>query len=51
MSEALMLSSKQYCSVSNGSACTSKSYSPTLCAQAMCIPVEDIEILLELVGS
>lgn len=29
MSEALMLSSKQYCSVSNGSACTSKSYSPT----------------------
>ena len=25
MSEALMLSSKQYCSVSNGSACTSKS--------------------------
>lgn len=43
MSEALMLSSKQYCSVSNGSACTSKSYSPSYVLKAMGIPVEDIE--------
>ena len=43
MSEALMLSSKQYCSVSNGSACTSKSYSPSYVLQAMGIPTEDIE--------
>lgn len=38
-----MLSSKQYCSVSNGSACTSKSYSPSYVLKAMGIPVEDIE--------
>ena len=43
MSEALMLSSKQYCSVSNGSACTSKSYSPSYVLEAMGISVEDIE--------
>lgn len=43
MSEALMLSSKQYCSVSNGSACTSKSYSPSYVLQAMGIPEKDIE--------
>ena len=43
MSEALMLSSKQYCSVSNGSACTSKSYSPSYVLKAMGIPTEDIE--------
>ena len=43
MSEALMLSSKQYCSVSNGSACTSKSYSPSYVLEAMGIPTEDIE--------
>ena len=43
MSEALMLSSKQYCSVSNGSACTSKSYSPSYVLEAMGIPIEDIE--------
>lgn len=43
MSEALMLSSKQYCSVSNGSACTSKSYSPSYVLEAMGIPVEDID--------
>lgn len=28
-SEALMLSSKDFCSISNGSACNSKSYSPS----------------------
>lgn len=43
MSEALMLSSKQYCSISNGSACTSKSYSPSYVLEAMGIPIEDIE--------
>ena len=43
MSEALMLSCKQYCSVSNGSACTSKSYSPSYVLEAMGIPIEDIE--------
>lgn len=35
MSEALMISSKQYCSLSNGSACTSKSYAPSYVLSAM----------------
>lgn len=43
MSEALMISSKQYCSISNGSACTSKSYAPSYVLSAMGIPEEDIE--------
>ena len=34
-SEALMLSSKQYCGISNGSACTSSSYSPSYVLVAM----------------
>ena len=34
-SEALMLSTKQYCSISNGSACTSKSYTPSYVLSAM----------------
>lgn len=34
-SEALMLSSKQYCGISNGSACTSRSYSPSYVLVAM----------------
>lgn len=42
-SEALMISTKQYCSVSNGSACTSKSYAPSYVLVAMGIPVEQIE--------
>lgn len=42
-SEALMLSTKQYCGVSNGSACTSKSYSPSYVLSAMGIPVDKIE--------
>lgn len=42
-SEALMISSKQYCGVSNGSACTSKSYSPSYVLVAMGIPEEQIE--------
>ncbi len=37
-SEALMLSSKLYCGISNGSACTSKSYSPSYVLKSMGIP-------------
>lgn len=42
-SEALMLATKGFCGVSNGSACTSKSYSPSYVLQAMGVPIEDIE--------
>ena len=42
-SEALMISTKQYCGLSNGSACTSKSYSPSYVLVAMGIPTEQIE--------
>ncbi len=42
-SEALMISTKQYCGVSNGSACTSKSYSPSYVLAAMGIPEEKID--------
>lgn len=42
-SEALMISTKQLCSVSNGSACTSKSYDPSYVLTAMGIPREQIE--------
>lgn len=42
-SEALMISTKQYCAISNGSACTSKSYDPSYVLVAMGIPVEKIE--------
>lgn len=48
MSEALMLSSKQYCGISNGSACTSKSYSPSYVLVAMGIPEEEIESTVRL---
>lgn len=41
-SEALMLSSKQYCGISNGSACTSQSYSPSYVLAAMGISEDDI---------
>ena len=34
-SEALMISTKQFCGISNGSACTSKSYSPSYVLSAM----------------
>lgn len=34
-SEALMMSTKQYCGISNGSACTSKDYSPSYVLRAM----------------
>lgn len=43
MSEALMISTKQYCGISNGSACTSKSYSPSYVLSAMGIPDDQIE--------
>lgn len=42
-SEALMLSSKEFCSISNGSACNSKSYSPSYVLSAMGISDEEIE--------
>lgn len=42
-SEALMLSTKAYCSVSNGSACTSRSYEPSYVLRAMQIPADQIE--------
>ena len=42
-SEALMLSAKQYCAISNGSACTSKSYDPSYVLKAMDIPIDKIE--------
>ena len=38
-----MISTKQYCGVSNGSACTSKSYSTSYVILAMGMPVEQIE--------
>lgn len=42
-SEALMLSSKQYCGISNGSACTSSSYSPSYVLVAMGMLEDDID--------
>ena len=42
-SEALMLSTKQYCGVSNGSACNTHSYKPSFVLTAMGVPLDDIE--------
>lgn len=42
-SEALMLSSKQFCGISNGSACNSHKYEPSHVLQAMRIATEDID--------
>ena len=42
-SEALMIATKKYCGISNGSACTSKSYSSSYVLEAMGIPKSDIE--------
>ena len=42
-SEALMISTKDFCGISNGSACTSKSYTPSYVLVAMGIPTEQIE--------
>lgn len=43
MSEALIISARQFCSVSNGSACTSKTYSPSYVLLAMGVPDSDVE--------
>lgn len=43
MSEALMIATKQYCGISNGSACTSKSYAPSYVLVSMGTPEEVIE--------
>ena len=42
VSEALMLSTKHYLSISNGSACNSNSYKPSYVLSAMGIPEEKI---------
>ncbi len=42
-SEALMLSTKHYCGVSNGSACNSQEYAPSFVLSAMGIKQEQIE--------
>lgn len=41
-SEALMLSSKQFCGISNGSACTSNDYKPSYVLTAMGIDKDAI---------
>lgn len=41
--EALMISSKQFCGISNGSACTSKNYSPSYVLMASGVPEDEIE--------
>lgn len=47
-SEALMLATKQYCGVSNGSACTSSSYSHSHVLSAMRLPDDRIESAIRL---
>lgn len=42
-SEALMLSTRDFCGISNGSACNSKSYNPSYVLLAMGISREQIE--------
>lgn len=42
-SEALMMLGKKYCAISNGSACTSKSYEPSYVLRAMGVGKERIE--------
>lgn len=42
-SEALMLASKTYCGISNGSACNSNSYNPSYVLTAMGVASEDID--------
>lgn len=41
--EALMLSTKEYCGISNGSACNSNSYEPSYVLAAMKIPFDTID--------
>jgi len=43
VSEALMLATKQFCGISNGSACTSENYSPSYVLTAMGLPKDRIE--------
>lgn len=47
-SEALMIASKQYCGISNGSACTSKSYDPSYVLKAMGVTDHDAECSIRL---
>ncbi len=47
-SEALMLATKQYCSISNGSACTSHDYSPSYVLTAMGLSEDRIESAVRL---
>ena len=42
-SEALMISSKKYCGISNGSACTSKSYAHSYVLKAMGLSEEEMD--------
>jgi cysteine desulfurase len=43
ISEALMLSAKKFCGISNGSACTSQSYEPSYVLKSMGLPINRIE--------
>lgn len=47
-SEALMLSTKQYCGISNGSACTSQDYSPSYVLTAMGLDPDRISSAIRL---
>lgn len=47
-SEALMIATKQHCSISNGSACTSQDYSPSHVLMAMGLSSERIESAIRL---
>lgn len=47
-SEALMLYSKQYCGISNGSACNSTKYNPSYVLKAMGMELEDIKCSLRI---
>lgn len=47
-SEALMLSTKQYCGISNGSACTSQDYSPSYVLTAMGLDQDRISSAIRL---
>lgn len=46
--EALMIAARGGCAISNGSACTSKSYAPSYVLKAMGIPAEQIESSIRL---
>ena len=46
--EALMIATRGGCAISNGSACTSKSYAPSYVLRAMGVPAEQIESSIRL---